>query len=282
MKPIFLSPEDMEELLEEIRTKMRKARMLDGRFELKQDYTYKGDLPKARLFYTSTAWAKMKQLVQGFTSEVGWHGLIQRYDDHSFIVKDIMVYPQSVTGATVTTDEEEYHKFLLPYWEQYAETPDTSINFHGHSHVNFGVSPSTTDLEDQRKKMESMKTGFYVFTIHNKSGDSNTWIYDFDNNIQYDNKEIQQAVLLNEGTLEEFMADAKKKVEQLKPPASKYPAYNNYAGNSYLPAAKKEESGKTEQKDEPDSKSYSKKDDFDNPYLPGYYPYGDPRYPYDF
>lgn len=268
MKPIFLSEADIDELIDELKAKMGKTRMFDGSFEFKYVYEFKDKHPKANLIYTASAWAKMKQLVMDFSSEVGWHGIIHREDENTFIVTDILVYPQTVTGATVTTNEEEYHKFITPYREEMAEDPTTSINFHGHSHVNFAVSPSTVDISDQKQKMESMKRGFYVFTIHNKKGESNTWIYDFDNNMMYDNNEIEQTVLTDDGELFDFIAASKKVVKTSASPIAKADKKDDKYPKYWNAADKKEE------------KKGNYFDDDESPYLPGYYPYGDSRYNY--
>ena len=215
MKPIFISEEEKKKLLEEFAKKLSKTRLFDGKLSIEETFAYKDKRPKATLWYAQEAYIKMISLVDGFDSEVGWHGCIKRVEgtDNEYMVTDIFVYPQKVTGATVTTDEEEYHKFRMYLYEKHEDEADFNLNFHGHSHVNMAVSPSTVDIEDQKTKMEDMKTGVYIFTIQNKQRQSKTWIYDYDNNIAYMPEDINVDITTEE-CIEDFMSDAKKIVKR--------------------------------------------------------------------
>ena len=217
MKPIFITEAEKQKLLDEFQQKLAKMRMFDGKLSMEQSYEYKEKLPKAVLWYTPKAWIKMISLVDSFTGEVGWHGSIERVkgSTNEYVVKDIFVYPQTVTGAHVDTDEEEYHDFIMEVIQQHESDPDFCLNFHGHSHVNMAVSPSGTDISDQKTKMEDQKTGFYVFTIQNKQRDSKTWIYDYDNNIAYMPEDVEIDITLDE-SIEAFIQEAHDIVIPLK------------------------------------------------------------------
>ena len=226
-KPIKATEEIKAEILAEVAKKLESMSAFDGKFEIKCDYQYTGK-DKARVSFTPLAWRKQKRLVADFTTEVGWHGVCKRDSDDPahFIVEDIVVFPQAVTGATVTPSQEEYDlwKGTLPD-EQF-----NNLRFHGHSHVNMDVNPSGTDTTYQKKLsdgiegadftpeeraavMEEMGDScFYVFMIINKSGKFWTRIRDHYYNIEYVTSEIEVIHEADVDELATFIADAKNKV----------------------------------------------------------------------
>ena len=69
------------------------------------------------------------------------HGTVLRTensksDSNEFIVEDIFVYPQEVTGSTVTTDQEAYSKWLY----ELDDDIFNNLRMQSHSHCNMGVS----------------------------------------------------------------------------------------------------------------------------------------------
>lgn len=225
--PIKATPEMKAEILEECRKKIENLSAFNGTFKLEISYKY-SDHDKARVTFTPLAWRKQKRLVADFSTEVGWHGVCKRdpEDPTHFIVEDIIVFPQAVTGATVTPSQEEYDlwKGTLPD-EQF-----NNLRFHGHSHVNMDVNPSTTDTTYQKKLSDGVEgndftpeereavleamgdTCFYIFMIMNKSGKFWIRIRDMFYNIEYAPNEIE---VIHEGDIDElalFIGDAKAKV----------------------------------------------------------------------
>ena len=225
MKPIRLCKEDKEKIIEEVRQKLDKDPLAGGKFEYSTSFYYeKGkDFKKPTIKFTSTAWNKMRKLVEMFNKEIGWQGLIKRISDKEWLIYDILVYKQKVSGVTVDTDDDDFNKFIVEAWGLVDIEAGESPNFQGHSHVEMSVSPSTVDLNDQATRMKGMTEGYYVFTIQNKKGDSSWWIYDFDNNVMYDTKEIEIEV---EGDEYTKFAEAAK---QLVSDTYKYiPTYGGY------------------------------------------------------
>ena len=99
---------------------------------------------KATVYFTELAYRKFQALVDGFNNEVAWHGLAYRGEDESkdeYYITDILVYPQEVTGATVTTDQKKYQDWLMSQEDNIFN----NVRMQGHSHVNMGVSPSGVD-----------------------------------------------------------------------------------------------------------------------------------------
>ena len=210
MKPIILTEEDKAKLTAEFAAHLDKTRLADGTFTFTRAFTYEKTEEKAHLYYSTKAFAKMMLLVQSFSTEVAWHSLVSRTGDREFYVLDVIAYPQIVTGVTVDTDQEEYSKFLTSLSMEDAEL----MHMQAHSHVNMGVTPSGTDKTNWAEITGSMKRkGFYIFQIWNKAMEHHTVIYDFDNNVMYENSDVTVDVLDEDGNpLSAFQTEAKKLV----------------------------------------------------------------------
>lgn len=189
--------------------KTSKDAKFDGK--VKFDFDFAKVEEKAILYFTETAWMKMQYLIAVFGSECAWHGVVERHgeDKSEFIVKDILVYPQQVTGATVTTDQTEYEDWMN------ALDDDTfnALKFHGHSHVNMGVTPSSVDNEHQRGIVSQLNDSqFYIFGIFNKSGNRWLKIFDMKRNIAFEKDDIEVKILMDGSRCFDLMEDADKKI----------------------------------------------------------------------
>jgi len=176
----------------------------------------------------------MKALVENFQTEVQWHGLTRRVGDHEFEVYDLIVPPHEVSSATVVSDYSKYTEWLN-------NLPDEVFNdlrFHGHSHVNMGVSPSGIDNKYRKDLVTQMPTpqaddedSFYIFMIFNKRGEWSGEIYDLKYNTLYSTADIDIDVYCGEqGWLSEFVYEAKKVAVEAK--ATPKPVYKGVAGDS--------------------------------------------------
>lgn len=163
------------------------------------------------LNFTTEAYLKMTQLVRDINTEVAWHGVCKKNVNGAnqaieYCVEDILVYPQSVSGATVNTDQVEYQDWL------YSLDDDTfnNVRFQGHSHVKMGVSPSGVDTTHQEKIIEQLgPNDFYVFMIINKDNDMFVRIVDNEANIQFDTKDAIISVDYMMINNPQFLKDAK-------------------------------------------------------------------------
>ncbi len=200
--------------LESFKASMRGYKAMDGKI------SYSTSLAvidrKATVYFTETAWVKMKALIANFDKEVGWHGVAYRGQDETkdeYYITDILVYPQEVTGATVNTDQEQYEMWLMSHDDEVFN----SIRMHGHSHVNMGVTPSAVDLSHQEGILDQLKDDmFYIFMIWNKSGNKTIKIYDMKKNILFETSDITVVVQRQEQGLFDFLDEAKEKVKDKK------------------------------------------------------------------
>ena len=170
----------------------------------------------AVVWLTPEAYRKTLALVTGFTDEVAWHGTVSRIDEagatgnDGFVIEDILVYPQEVTGNTVNTDQTAYTEWL------YGLDDDTfdKIRMHGHSHCNMGVTPSGVDDAHRRKLLGQLEDGmFYIFMIWNKSLSVHTFVYDKSKSVPYENGDVDVRLIGDEG-MDAFLADAREKVRK--------------------------------------------------------------------
>lgn len=214
-KRIRLTEVDLDKIREEFEQALVKTKASDGKFTFSK--TLDKDNRKAKIYFTEIAWLKMIMLVNNSPDEVGWHGIAERVGDHDkdeYMISDIIVYPQSVTGATVTTDQVEYQMWL-------AEQPDDVFNnlrMQGHSHVNMGTTPSQTDLTLYKNILEQLEDDdFYIFLIWNKKNDKTIKIYDMEKNLYFETADCETEVIPGEIGVAEFISGASELVKKYTP-----------------------------------------------------------------
>lgn len=220
MKRIKIDELDVEAIRKQFEDAIQTARQgnfLSDKFSFTASCASpsKGEAQKrAFIVFRPQAYMKMLTLIREFNSEVAWHGVVSRVDETHFVVTDILVYPQIVTGATVNTDQEAYTKFMMDLDDE----TYNHLHFQGHSHVNMGTTPSSTDLDHQGKIVNQLSgEDYYIFMIWNKRLEWNAWIYDMANNNVYEKTDITVAVEDNDASLSSFIASAKELVQKEKP-----------------------------------------------------------------
>lgn len=207
----------------------------DGRINFTK--TFDSVKEKATLYFTEIAYLKMIALVRDFNSEIAWHGIAKRCEDeeNAYIISDILVYPQEVTGATVTTDQQKYQMWLMNHDDEVFN----NIRMQGHSHVNMGVTPSAVDTTLYEKIREQLdETMFYIFLIWNKKGDKTIKIYDNAKNILFETADVTVKIREDGTGMEKFLREAKEMVQEKKHTTPKVVAgtgsyYKDYYGDSY-------------------------------------------------
>lgn len=231
MKNIVVNQDEMEKI---VRETVAKAVSFIGLAPAKQEIEINPSVElkeedKIELVFSETARKKMYYLIQECEKEIAWHGLVER-TDNGFYVEDIIMFPQNVTGATVTTDDDKYPTWMNTQPNEIFE----KIRFHGHSHVNMGVTPSGVDETYQENILRQRMTGFaeekgfYIFGIFNKEGDYWLNIYDIDNNKLYETDDIKYMVY------EPHEQDwAKEQIKEYVTIQTFTPAYRRYGGTGY-------------------------------------------------
>ena len=203
MQKLKMTEELARELAEKFYQDMLKNTILTDSLNYKVSFG-KESKGTVKINFTEEAWGKMTSLIDDFSSEVAWHGLVQRLGPTQFEIYDILVYPQVVTGATVNTDQVRYQKWLM-------EQPDeifNNIRFQGHSHVSMGVTPSSVDISDQERLIENLQPeDYYIFMIWNKRQEFYARVVDVAANVSYSGKDV--SVTYNGYDADSFLTHAR-------------------------------------------------------------------------
>ena len=228
-KIIRFTPELLAEMRREFEESIQNAKLVNGRFSFVKSFNSSAE--KATLTFTELAYLKMHALIDAIDLEVAWHCVAERGEGNQYRISDILVYPQTVSGATVDMDTKEYAKWI----EQGIISGDERFDHlyaQGHSHVNMAVSPSPTDLGHQEEVLKMVRdNGFYIFMIWNKKNDHNIWIYDMAKNIVFENSDIKVEVDEEENGLTKFLREAKPMVKKT---TYTTPTYSGgYRGENY-------------------------------------------------
>lgn len=134
--------------------------------------------------FTDKARAQIHALVELTDKEVGWRGVVERVGGGKYIIREILVYPQEATAATVNATDG-----LGPWLMSQPDEIFDNLRMQGHSHVNMGAHPSGVD-EAFYDKMLSGLQDYYIFMIVNKRKELYARVYDVIDNVIYDNADI--------------------------------------------------------------------------------------------
>lgn len=225
-KKIFSSQEDINNFLNSARSQLLEMEQAltkkkfqgsnDREVTLKFKMNDICDNRSASIEFTPKAWIKMRSLVDSFSSEVQWHGTVIRKNENTFVVKDILIFPHEVTGTTVVSNQEGYEEWL----NNLDDETFNACRFHGHSHVNMGVTPSGVDMNYRHNVLDNFGLPndttdlFYIFLITNKRNEISAEIYDLQNNALYSTNEIDIDVVVDDDEyLSEFISEAKSVVK---------------------------------------------------------------------
>lgn len=191
--------------------------------ELLDLYVKENNIPEPTVYITTQAYTKMRMLVDKTTTEIGWYGTVTKVPGLTgvYVIEDIIVYPQKVTGATCEQLDNKMFEFEMSL------TTD-QVNhkrFHGHSHVNMGTTPSGVD-EQFYHDILTQVTDFFIITVTNKRNEYTTRVYDMEHNILF--TDVPITVIDDEGLELDLWYEESKK--QLEEPT----VVNRYYGNDLV------------------------------------------------
>ena len=159
----------------------RTVELLDNRYDV-------FILPEAR--------NKMELYCDLSSGEIGWLAFVERFENQGFLITDCVLLKQEVNGSTTEIDPNA----LLEFWNSTPVEKHNLIKMWGHSHVNMGVTPSSTDLNNWNEFLSIIPDNdFYIFCISNKRGEYTWCLYDKQNNVCFENKDISWYITDDEG-----------------------------------------------------------------------------------
>lgn len=208
MRIIKVTDELKQRIIEDFSKKLNETKdysKIEYKYEHKSDNSV-----QPKIVFTKDAYIKMWSLISACDGEVGWNGVVTR-TDNTFTIEDILVYPQTVTGATVTCDEMETGMWLASFPTE----TFNKIRFQAHSHVNMGVTPSAVDREMYTKYEDTaIQDGdYYIFMICNKRNEFFVELYDTVTNAVYYKNDIKVEV---EG-ITDFITESTKNIRKNTP-----------------------------------------------------------------
>lgn len=161
---------------------------------LVDEYMSNRNLLEPVVYITSDAYVKMRHLVDKTSTEIGWFGTVTKAPnlEETYVIDDILVYPQTVTGATCEQDEDRMFEFEMSLTTDQVNRK----RFQGHSHVNMGVTPSGVD-ENFYTDLLTQVNDYFIILVTNKRNDYHVRFYDKSNNLMY--KDVPIHLLLNNG-----------------------------------------------------------------------------------
>lgn len=162
--------------------------------EILETYIEEQQVAEPEVYITPDAYIKMRKLVDDNTTEIGWYGTVTQMPGlNAFVIDDILVYPQTVTGVTCEQDDDRIFEFEMSLTTEQVNHK----RFQGHSHVNMGVTPSGVD-EQFYQDLLSQVQDYFIICVTNKRNEYTVRFYDIANNILYTDLKIK--VLLENGT----------------------------------------------------------------------------------
>lgn len=205
--------------------------------DILNEYIEAQHIEEPTVYITPNAYIKMRMLVDKSDKEVGWYGIVNKMPglNNVYIIEDIVVYPQKVTGATVEQDDDKMFEFEMSLTTEQVNHK----RFHGHSHVNMSTSPSGVD-ENFYQELLSQVTDYFIITITNKRNEYTTRFYDVANNIMYEDVPIQ--LIQDDGTLYLDWYDSNKdKIQEPEPVIHNYysSGYSSGYSSSYMKSERK-------------------------------------------
>ena len=221
-KIIRMTPEMIEESKRKFEARLQNMNLANG--TLTYTETFQATNQKAVVWITPDAYTKMIALIQDSEKEVAWHGVAHRLEaEGQYVITDILVYPQEVTGATVNTDQAEYEQWMMNLEDDIFN----NLRMQGHSHVRMDCFPSHTDLEHQKKIIQQLEGDmFYIFMIWNKYFKFHATIYDLKINTLFEHGDVSVHMVGAGAGLKEFLDESRAMVK-----TRTYNTGNSYGGN---------------------------------------------------
>ena len=229
MRILKMTETNKKRILKDVAAQLESLTVIPDKLSLDLSTSKKITNITPKIIFTDEAADKIWELVDACEKEIAWHGLVTK-EKNTYTIYDILVFPQEVTASTATAKEEEYVMWMN-------ELDDETFNhmrFHGHSHVNMGVTPSAIDTDYQQTLANTVQD-FYIFGIFNKKRSYNLYLYDTEQNLLFETKDLKTT--LNDHTatwadeqIEQYVTVPKVTYSKNVGKQQSYPAYT---GNGY-------------------------------------------------
>ena len=183
-------------------------------------------IKKPTLIINTTAYIKMFLLVDSTNNEISWHGLIDK-KNNTYCLYDILMFPQVNSSTHTGTEDEDYMAWLSEKITD-PDFPIEHLRCHGHSHVRMNTKASSIDDEYQNNMVKNIEDNdFYIFMILNKHRAMNVYLYDFEQQVLFTEKDIN-IQLVNDNDGEELISWTAEMIDKYV--SEPVYTYNRYKG----------------------------------------------------
>ncbi len=134
-----------------------------------------------RVLITPDAYKRMCLYIEIAPKEVGWLGTVKRLGNGDFLIEEVFLVEQEVTGVETELSVEGREKLVLELLEGGDAGLDKSntLHFWGHSHVRMSTGPSGTD-ENTMVQFGTEGHPYYIRGIFTKLGRGEFTLYLYD------------------------------------------------------------------------------------------------------
>lgn len=177
-----------------------------------------------RIYSTPEAMQKMQAFTRICDNEIGWLGDVTPLGNMCYLITDVFLAEQTVSGATCNLTDNGLH---LLYEERLMRNEDISnMKMWGHSHASMAAFASGQDDTELKRFTESAE-GFFIRLIMNKKDEFHITFVDTDRQIQWTDLPI---TIWTENVIDEaaIRAEIKEKVT-----VQTYVTTVNYGVNNY-------------------------------------------------
>jgi hypothetical protein len=131
-----------------------------------------------RVLITPDAYKRMNLYIEIAPKEVGWLGTVKRLDNGDFLIEEVFLVEQEVTGVETEMSVEGREKLVLDLLAHGDAGLDKSntLHFWGHSHVRMSTGPSGTD-ENTMMQFGNEGHPYYIRGIFTKLGRGEFTLY---------------------------------------------------------------------------------------------------------
>jgi len=131
-----------------------------------------------RVLITPDAYKRMNLYIELAPKEVGWLGTVKRLNNGDFLIEEVFLVEQEVTGVETEMSVEGREKLVLDLLKDGDAGLDKSntLHFWGHSHVRMSTGPSGTD-ENTMVQFGNEGHPYYIRGIFTKLGRGEFTLY---------------------------------------------------------------------------------------------------------
>lgn len=163
---------------------------------------------------------EIKFIVDHESEEIGWYGTVKELPGNIYEIGEIFIPEQERNGGTCELSAEGLNNITSKIIKnpklsnEEKEDKINSIAFWGHSHVNFGVSPSSQDIDNAKK--HSGKP-YLIAARFNKAGNIRIDFFDFKRGLLFNDVTLECAWAISPERQNSILNDIKNNVKKLKP-----------------------------------------------------------------